>query len=183
MREDTMLQPQHSVIELCHVVTDMDAAIRYWTSVIGAGPFFVGDMELKEKQFYRGKPCEQSIQVAFGFSGGLLIELVRPIRDIPSAFREVLDQRGPGYHHVMLRVGYDEGFELLSKQGYDVALQSTLPSGERCALFDARRDSGGYIEIMDISPFITRQLENMQRAHREWDGRSEPIRSMASSFA
>jgi hypothetical protein len=36
---------------------------------------------------------------------------------------------------------------------------------------------------MDVSPLIQRQLENMARAHQEWDGRTEPIRSMASAFA
>lgn len=178
-----MLQPEQSIIELCHVVTDMDAAIRYWTTVMGAGPFFVGDMEIKENQFYRGKPCEQSVQIGFAFSGGLIIELVKPIRNIPSVFREVLDERGPGYHHVMLRVDYDEGYERLSKAGYEVGLCGTLPGGERFALFDARKDSGGFIEIMDMSPLIARQLENMQRAHREWDGHTDPVRSMASSFA
>lgn len=177
-----MLQPDESIIELCHVVNDMDAAIRYWTTVTGAGPFFVGEMELTENQFYRGKPCEQSIQVAFGFSGGLIVELVKPIRDIPSVFREVLDTTGPGYHHVMLRVDYDAGFRRLSAAGYEVALHGTLPSGERCTLFDTRKDTGGFVELMDISPLIARQLDNMARAHREWDGHSQPVRSLASSF-
>lgn len=178
-----MLQPSDSIIELCHVVNDMDAALRYWTTVIGAGPFFVGDMELKENQFHRGKPCEQSIQVAFGFSGGLVIELVKPLRDLPSVFREVLDERGPGYHHVMLRMDYDKGYELLTKAGYEVGLHGLLPSGERCTLFDARRDSGGFIELMDISPMVSKQLENMARAHEEWDGHTRPVRPLMESFA
>jgi hypothetical protein len=178
-----MLQPEQSVIEICHVVNDMDAALRYWTEVIGAGPFFVGDMELTENQWHRGQPCEQSIQVAFGFSGGVVIELVKPLRDIPSAFREVLDSTGPGFHHVMLRVDYDEGYKRLSEAGYEVALHGLLPGGERCTLFDTRKDSGGYIELMDMSPMVRRQLENMARAHREWDGKTNPVRPLAESFA
>jgi catechol 2,3-dioxygenase-like lactoylglutathione lyase family enzyme len=178
-----MLQPDQSIIEICHVVTDMDAAIDYWTNVIGAGPFFVGDMELTENQFYRGKPCEQSIQVALGFSGGVVIELVRPIRDLPSAFREVLDTTGPGFHHVMLRVDYDASYKRLSEAGYEVALHCVLPSGERCTLFDTRKDSGGYIELMDISPLVARQLETMAHAHREWDGKTRPVRPLLESFA
>lgn len=178
-----MLQPQGSIIEQCYVVTDMQAALRHWTTVMGAGPFFVGNMELTENQWHRGRPCEQSIELAFGFSGGLVVELVRPVRDIPSVFREVLDERGPGHHHVMLRMDYDAGFERLSKAGYEVGLHCILPSGERCTLFDARKDSGGFIELMDISPLIQRQLENMARAHREWDYKTDPVRPLASSFA
>jgi hypothetical protein len=179
-----MLQPNESIIELCHVVRDMDGAIRYWTDVAGAGPFFVGDMEFPEGYRHRGKPCGLSLQIAFGFSGGLIIELVRPIdRRVPSVFSEVLDSRGPGYHHVMLRDDYDKGFGRLSRAGYEPAYEGRLPSGERCVLFDTRRDSGGFVEFMDISPLIQRQLDNMARAHREWDRRTDPIRPMASSFA
>ena len=179
-----MLQPDQSVIEICHVVDDMDAAINHWINVIGAGPFFVGDMHLTENQWHRGEPTEQAIQVAFGFSGGVVIELVKPLRDdLPSAFKEALDSTGPGFHHVMLRVDYDEGFKRLSEAGYEVALHCLMPSGERCTLFDTRRDNGGYIELMDMSPMVSRQLETMARAHREWDGAARPVRPLMESFA
>jgi hypothetical protein len=179
-----MLQPAGSIIELCHVVTDMTSAIRYWTRVVGAGPFFVGDMEFADGYRYRGRPCGLSLQIAFGFSGGLIVELVRPIDTrIPSVFSETLDSTGPGYHHVMIREDYDKGFERLGTAGYEPAFQGALPGGERFVLFDTRRDSGGFVELMDISPLIQRQLDNMARAHHEWDGISEPVRSMASSFA
>jgi hypothetical protein len=177
-----MLQPQGSVIELCHVVRDMDSAIRYWNAQFGAGPFFVGDMEFSENQFYRGKPVDLSIQVAFGFSGGLIIELVRPIRDIPSVFGEVLNASGPGYHHVMYRQDYDVGHANLRKAGYEPAFHGLMPSGERCTLFDTRRDSGGFVEIMDLSPFILAQIDRMAKAHEDWDGHTRLVRPMAESF-
>jgi hypothetical protein len=177
-----MMQPQGSVIQLCHVVRDMDAAVRYWNTQFGAGPFFVGDMELSENQFYRGKPAEQSIQVAFTFSGGLMIELVRPIRDIPSVFGDVLKTRGPGYHHVMIRQDYDVAHANLTKAGYDESFRSLMPSGERCALFDTRQVSGGFVEIMDLSPFLLAQMERIAKAHEQWDGQSRPVRAMAETF-
>src|SRR3546814_7912168 len=67
-----------------------------------------------------------------------------------SVFTEVLEERGPGYHHVMLRMDFDKGFAQLSEQGYKVALESTTPLGERCALFDTREANGGFIEVMDL---------------------------------
>jgi hypothetical protein len=178
-----MLQPDQSIVEVCHVVDDMDAALDYWINVIGAGPFFIGDMELTENQTYRGQPAEVSIQVAFGFSGGLLIELVKPLRKIPSVFSEVLDSRGPGFHHVMLRIDYEEGYKRLSEAGYEVASHGLLPGGERCTLFDAQRDSSGFIELMEMSPMIERQFANMLKAHLEWDRRTEPRRPFAAAFA
>src|SRR3546814_2647093 len=52
-----MLQPPGSVIELCHVVVDMDKAIQHWTTIMGAGPFYVGEMRFEEGHRYRGEPA------------------------------------------------------------------------------------------------------------------------------
>jgi len=177
-----MLQPENSVIEICYVTHDMDATIDHWINIMGAGPFFVGDMELTENQFHRGEPCEQAIKVGFGFSGGVLIELVQPLRDIPSVFKEVLDTTGPGYHHVMMRVDYDEGYERYSRAGYEVGLHSILPGGERCTLFDARKDTGGFLEVMEMSESLTGQIETIAKAHQEWDRTTRPVRPMMESF-
>ncbi|MHC8380476.1 VOC family protein [Pseudomonas sp. LB3P14] len=177
-----MLQPHSSILELCHVVTDMDAALQHWTQVLGAGPFFVGEMEFTEGQFHRGVATPVALQVAFGCSGGLIIELVKPLGDHPSVFREVLESRGPGYHHVMPRIDYDTGFERFNQAGYDLAFQGSMPGGERCALFDTRADNGGFIELMDMSPAIVEQLQRISQAHFDWDGHSDPVRPLASLF-
>src|SRR3546814_20877896 len=128
----------------------MDKAIQHWTTIMGAGPFYVGEMRFEEGHRYRGEPAVLAIKVAFGFTGGLLIELVEPMEGDRSVFTEVLEERGPGYHHVMLRMDFDKGFAQLSEQGYKVALESTTPLGERCALFDTREANGGFIEGMDL---------------------------------
>jgi Glyoxalase/Bleomycin resistance protein/Dioxygenase superfamily len=177
-----MLQPQGSVIQLCHVVRDMQSAIRYWNVQFGAGPFFLGDMEMLENQFYRGRPAQVSLEVAFTFSGGLMIELVRPIRDIPSVFGEVLNSSGPGYHHVMYRQDYDVAHAKLTSAGFEAAFVGQMPGGERCALFDTRCDSGGFVEIMDLSDPLLAQIDRMATAHQRWDGQTRLIRPMAESF-
>ncbi|GLU37320.1 VOC family protein [Pseudomonas sp. NBRC 100443] len=178
-----MLQPDGSIIELCHVVSDMDAALWHWTEVLGAGPFFVGEMHFSDGQFHRGVATPVALQVAFGGSGGLVIELVKPLGEHPSVFREVLDSRGPGYHHVMPRIDYDEGFRRFSEAGYALAFKGSMPGGERCAMFDSRADNGGFIELMDLSPMIVQQLQRISLAHQAWDGYSDPVRPMSELFA
>jgi hypothetical protein len=177
-----MLQPPGTVIELCHVVDDMDKAIAHWTKSLAAGPFFVGDMRFEEGHRYRGEPAVLAIRVAFGFSGGLLIELVQPLDGDRSVFTEVLEQRGPGYHHVMLRDDYDAARARLESQGFKVALESTTPLGERCALFDTQDVNGGFIEVMDLHIGFGRLTELMAQAHENWDG-SEPSRPLGPLFA
>jgi len=172
------MQPKGSVLELCQVVRDIDAALAHWTGTIGAGPFFVFDVPVLPGQIYRGAPTEVSMRVAFGFSGGLLIELLQQTNDTPSVFTEMLDARGDGYHHVMLRIPYDEGVARLSGQGHEIAFSGRMPAGERFCLFDTRAADGSYIELMEISPPMEESLRRMHRAHLDWDGRSDSVRGM-----
>ncbi len=174
-----MMQPKGSVMELCQVVRDMAPALDHWTKAIGAGPFFVFDVPVLPGQRYRGQPTEVSMKVAFGFSGGLLIELLQQTSPAPSVFTEMLDAKGEGYHHIMLRLPFDEGVARLERQGFETAFSGAMPSGERFAIFDTRSGNGGYIELMDLSPAMEASMERMHRAHVEWDGVTNPVRTMA----
>jgi hypothetical protein len=177
-----MLQPPGSIIEFCHVVADMDAALAHWTGVLKAGPFFIGDMRMEEGHRHRGEPAVLAIRVAFGFSGGLLIELVQPLPGDQSVFGEVLAAHGPGYHHVMLREDYDTAHARLLQQGFAIALENTTPLGERCTLFDTRAQNGGFIEVMDLHIGFGRLTEAMAAAHEDFTG-ADPVRPLAPLFA
>jgi hypothetical protein len=172
------IQPMGSVLELCQVVRDIEPALRHWTETIGAGPFFVFDVPVLPGQLYRGAPTEVSMRVGFGFSGGLLIELLQQTNAGASVFTEMLDARGDGYHHVMLRGDFDKDHARLTAKGHQVAFSGRMPAGERFCLFDTRAADGGYVELMELSPAMTESLERMHRAHLAWDGRTDPVRSM-----
>ena len=171
-----MLQPEGSVIELCHVVADMDRAIAHWTGVMGAGPFFVAEMRMEH--LYRGRPASMAIKVGFAFTGGLLIELIESLQGDDSVFREVMDKRGEGYHHVMLRLPYDEGFKKLTEAGFKPALESTTPLGERAVLFDTQDANGGFIELMDLHISFSGMVQRMSDAHQDWDRKTDPVRPL-----
>ena len=133
------MQPNGSILELCQVVRVMDRALDHWTRVIKAGPFFVFDVPVLPGQIYRGEPTQVALKVAFGFSGGLLIELLQQTNERPSVFTEMLDRSGEGYHHVMLRIPYEEGVQRLSadentgnKRGHPSAESTGIKRGQSC---------------------------------------------------
>ena len=173
-----MIQPDGSIMELCHVVRDMDAALDHWTKVIGAGPFYVFDVPARPGQLHRGQASAIDLRIAFGFSGGLLIELLQPLNDAPSVFREILDTKGEGYHHVMLRLPFDQGRERIEAAGYELAFVGQLPGGERFGLFDTRSGDGGFIELMDLTEASFGPIEKIHQAHLEWDGATRPKRDL-----
>ena len=172
------MQPDGSILELCHVTDDLDAALVHWTRDLGVGPFFVFDVPVLPGQLYYGQPTKVSLRVGFGFSGGVLIELLQQTNDGPSPFRDFLRDRGPGLHHVMPRGDFDAGHARLSGNGHEVAYAGTMPTGERFCLFDTRPFSGAYVELMEISPAMQVGLGKMEAAHRAWDGVTDPVRSM-----
>jgi Glyoxalase/Bleomycin resistance protein/Dioxygenase superfamily len=142
------MQPEGSIIELCHVTRDLDAALRHWTHDLGAGPFFVFEVPVLPGQLYYGEPTEVAMRVGFGFSGGMLIELLQQTNDGASPFRDFLDERGEGLHHVMPRTDFDSGHARLSAAGHRVAFAGMMPSGERFCLFDTCAANGAYVELM-----------------------------------
>lgn len=172
------MQGEGSIVELCHVTRDLDAALVHWTRDLGAGPFFVFDVPVLPGQLYYGEPTEVSMRVGFGFSGGVLIELLEPTNDGASPFRDFLDERGEGLHHVMLRTDFDSGHARLSAAGHEVAYAGTMPSGERFCLFDTCAANGAYVELMELSPAMLDSLARMEAAHRQWDGVADPVRTM-----
>ncbi len=172
------MQPEGSILELCHVTRDLDAALVHWTRDLGAGPFFVFEVPVLPGQLYYGNPTAVSMRVGFGFSGGVLIELLQQTNDGASPFRDFLDERGQGLHHVMPRTDFETGHARLSAAGHRVAYSGSMPSGERFCLFDTRETNGAYVELMELSGAMSGSLARMEHAHCTWDGFTNPVRTM-----
>lgn len=172
------MQADGAILELCHVTDDLDAAMVHWTRDLRVGPFFAFDVPVLPGQLYYGASTEVALRVAFGFSGGLLIELLEQTNDGPSPFRDFLRERGPGLHHVMPRGHFDTDHARLSAAGHRVAFSGTMPGGERFCLFDTRSASGAYTELMEISPAMEGMLRHMEAISRAWDGVTDPVRSL-----
>jgi hypothetical protein len=47
--------------------------------------------------------------------------------------------------------------------------------GGRFAYFDTRRQTGGMIELIEVSPPVRQLFETIENAARGWDGR-DPVR-------
>jgi hypothetical protein len=51
-------------------------------------------------QRYRGQPTTADVSIAMGFAGHMMIELIQPRDDKPSVYREIVQARGYGFHHL-----------------------------------------------------------------------------------
>jgi hypothetical protein len=176
-----MVQPEGSVIEICFVVSDIDAAIEQFGKFWGAGPFFTADMRFLEGHKYRGEAAPLQIIVGFGFCGGLLIELVQPLDGDRSVFSEALGERGTSFHHIVRREDFEAGYDRMTAMGFPVALESKTVFGERAVLFDTKTHNGAFIEVTDLNITFKPLIAVVSEAHRNWDG-SDPRRPLAPLF-
>src|SRR5271157_3440205 len=93
-------------VQIGVVVPDLDQATRQLTSLFGIGPFrFIEWPNRPEsKYFFRGKEEHIKIRQAFTQVGPLELELIQPLEGERNAYRQFLDERGGGIHHVLFEV-------------------------------------------------------------------------------
>ena len=76
----TLAKPRHDhADQLC--AEDYDAALEYWTTKMGAGPFFHTEGVQVENVKFRGEPSDIQFSMAIGYWGEIQVELIRPDND------------------------------------------------------------------------------------------------------
>jgi hypothetical protein len=175
------MQPPGSVIEIAHVVPDLDQAIAQFIDFWGAGPFFTSEMRFPHGHRYRGVEAPMAVDVGFAFCGGLLIELIQPLDGDRSVFGEALAARGPGFHHIVRRETFEDGAARYEKAGFEKALELTTAFGERTILFDTTALNGGFLEVTDLNVTFEPLMTVLSEAHHGWTG-DQPRRSLAALF-
>jgi methylmalonyl-CoA/ethylmalonyl-CoA epimerase len=87
------------------VVRDLQKAVDNYWATLGIGPWMTLRIEppLLRDVIMRGKPVEASMVAAIAQSGSIQLELIQPLEG-PSTWKEFLEQRGEGLHHVQAPV-------------------------------------------------------------------------------
>jgi hypothetical protein len=179
-----LITPRESVVQLAYLVRPggLNDAIDYWLNQIGAGPFFTGDFRL-EQQTHRGRPTNAGVRVALAYHGDMQIELIEPLDDAPSPYKEWLDKypslpRAGLYHHVMMdHVDFDKTYNRYLASGCKEGFLGRSSAGTRVAYLDAADTIGGFIELVEPNPGWTAMCAEMREISRTWDG-SNPRRGL-----
>ena len=165
------------VVQLAYLPSDFDAALRYWTETVGAGPFFLlQNIELGDRK-YRGQPTGAIFSVAIGYWGNLQIELCRPEGGGPSHLDgdyAVRDQ----LHHVCLFVDdIDEARRVTADAGGEVIFEGKVGDDGAVIYVDAGGGPGSLIEMVQPMTGAPELFAMMRDAASGWDG-SEPLRRL-----
>jgi hypothetical protein len=136
-----------AISQIAVVVEDIEkTALDYW-NILGVGPWAIYKWEapLVHDRVYRGKPADADERIALTQLANVEFELVTPGTK-PSIYRDWLDERGEGLHHIQFLVdsvdGVHEVNDTLAKQGYEAVQYAKVGPAENEGAFS-------YIDMMD----------------------------------
>jgi len=165
-------------MQLCWVVTDLDAAIDHWVKTTGAGPFFVfGEVHFAESN-YRGAPMDIApMRAAMGQFGATQIELVQPTGNDPGIWRDLVPFGKSGFHHTGLYCeDYDAQRAAYLDAGSEMAFEGLMMGAKTCYI-DTSPTVGFMTELVTVNPVAEQVFGAIRSASEGWDGK-DPVRSL-----
>lgn len=170
-------QPMGGIAQTAFVVADLQQEIHRWVADAKAGPFFVLPAFLVPGQTYRGQESRADITLAMGFAGHMLIELIQPLDDHPSVYKETIEKRGYGFHHFGIACAdVDASSREYQARGYHEAFRASVPTGGEVVYLDNGQGTDwGFLELLPVTPGMDETFTRFWRASQGWDG-TDPIR-------
>jgi len=171
-------QPMGGIAQTAFIVPDLPAAIDRWVKDTHAGPFFVLPNFLVPGQTYRGEESRADITIAMGFAGHMLIELIQPLDNEPSVYKETIELRGYGFHHLGIACAdVDADSRDYQSRGYHEAFRAAVPTGGEVVYLDnGTGPQLGFLELLPVTPGMDATFTRFWEASVDWDG-SDPVRS------
>src|SRR3954471_18484423 len=114
-------------VQIGIVVKDLNRTTELLSSIFGLGPFkFIEWPNRPEAKYYlRGQEERTKVRQAFVQAGALELELIQPLEGT-SAYREFLDEKGGGIHHVLFETeDMDAALEEFARDGITVLQNGT----------------------------------------------------------
>ncbi|NRF90371.1 VOC family protein [Paenibacillus frigoriresistens] len=148
--EKTILGTQ-VVTQIGILVHDIDAATRTYAEFFGVDvpEIIISDTLDKTNMRYKGQPtqarCKQSF---FPVGGACTIELIEPDHE-PSEWRDALNKKGEGVHHIAFEVkGMDDVIHCLEQNRMPLTQKGDYTGG-RYAYIDSVSDLKVMIELLE----------------------------------
>ena len=168
------------IIQTAYVVEDIHASIDWWIKDANTGPWFLLDNFLGDDHVYRGAPSTADVAIAMGFAGTMCIELIQPLDNNPSVYKETVDARGYGFHHLGLSsADVERDLPLYEARGYTCAFRAGVPTGGAVAYLEGGGGPNpGFLELIPVTPGMDETFTRFWRASLNWDGK-DPVRPFA----
>lgn len=166
-----------TICQMAYVVEDIHQAMAWWIEKMGVGPWFLLDSFGSPEHIYRGKPNTANVSIAMSFAGSMNIELLMPLDNEMSVYRETIDKVGYGFHHFgVAQEDIEEEVERRIARGEVLAHRAQVPTGGKVAYFEGGEGAPGFVELIPVTPGMEAGFHRFWEATQDWDGK-DPVRS------
>lgn len=141
---------QGTVVQIGVVVKDIEKTAAAYADFLGVDvpKWFRTDTEDIANTQFKGKSTPARAKLAFIELKNITLELIEPDQN-PSTWREFLDDKGEGIHHISFEIkGMDGKTTLLAKKGMPL-LQKGDYQGGRYAYIDGTAKLGLILEFLE----------------------------------
>lgn len=173
-------QPLDGIVQIAYTTADIRRDMDRFTRQLGIGPWFLFERFAFDWCRVRGEDTPLELNVALGFNGHMMFELIEQSCGHPSPYRETIERRGHGFHHwgrVCPEDRYDDLCAQYVADGFALALEAEVAVGGRAAYFDTEDTLGGMIELIEVTDRVEDFFARLHHASRLWDG-ADPIRRL-----
>jgi hypothetical protein len=166
------------IAQLGYVVGDIRSVMDHWIGRLDVGPFFYLPSPPLNDLRYRGTATNAAISVALSYSGGLQIELIQPLDDEPSPYRDFQAEHRSGLHHVARFPDDFDGALARNLARGDAPYYEGrgLTADQRFAYFDSPVHGGTVYELVETAG-LNAFFDHIRRECEGWDG-TDPIRTI-----
>ena len=166
------------VMQIAFVPTDFDAALAYWTQVMGVGPFYlIQNIELGNMR-YLGEPTDCKFSLALAYWGDIQIELIRHENDAPGIYLGKYGAGGDVLHHTcILTDDLAQARKTAEAAGAKVLVEGTVGEDGGVIYVDTGGGAGTIVEILQPASGSESLFAMIKAASVGWDG-SNPVRKL-----
>lgn len=142
---------------------------------LGIGPWWISVDQAPDTFVYKGKQSDTRFTWGLTWSGDVMHEVIQPLDDLPSPYRDFLDDGREGLHHgAFYPRDYEGAIEELRRTGKKPIL--TGHSGDaKFVYFEGIGSPPQPIELQFLPEEIKVKHKALKRISDNWDG-SEPFR-------
>lgn len=158
------------IMQICFVVPNLREAIADWAERLGVGPWSITEHFRPRDPIYRGQPSTADVAIGMSYSGPMNVELIQPLDDAPSVYRDWIAKHGHGFHHWGVGTrDFARDVERYRSRGDVIAFSSSAP---RLVYIETKSTLPGFVELIEVNDGVRASFGNMYRRSRDWDGKN-----------
>ena len=147
------LLDEDKVMQICFVTDDLEKSVDWFADLSGKQASHIGKAADPDTAHatYKGKPASVGCRLAIFQFGNIDVEFLEPGPEA-SAWRDLLDEKGPGCHHIAFKTrNLSKRNAYLESKGHPLIQQGEFDGGNgRYAYYDTVPDLGIMIELLEF---------------------------------